>query len=302
MREVFQRVSAAGAARGTVLIVGESGTGKELVARAIHEISSAGTAPFVPVNCSALPRELIESELFGYKRGAFSGATAEYQGLFRAAEGGSLFLDEVTEMAPDTQVKLLRVLQERAIRPVGSVREIPVNVRIIASTNREPYEVVRQGRLREDLYYRLNVNTIALPPLRERREDIPSLVEYFLTYFSERLGIPRWTIEPDALAALEHYTWPGNVRELMNVIESAYTFGRSAQVTRADLPASITLALGPWRQERSTPPATPPSFAEAERDLIARALVSTTGNKLQAAKLLGISRKKLYAKIAKYDL
>lgn len=302
MRDVFQRVSAAGASRGTVLIVGESGTGKELVARAIHEISSGGAAPFVPVNCSALPRELIESELFGYKRGAFSGATTEYQGLFRAAEGGALFLDEVTEMASDTQTKLLRVLQEHAIRPVGSVREVPVNVRIIASTNCDPHEAVRLGRLREDLYYRLNVNTLFLPPLRERREDIPLLVDYFLTYFGERLGVHRREIDPDALAALEHYTWPGNVRELMNVIESAYTFGRSERITLSDLPATLGLALAAPRRE--APPTVPSllSFAQAERDVIARALASTAGNKLQAAKLLGISRKKLYAKIAKYHL
>lgn len=302
MREVFQRVSAAGTSRGTVLIVGESGTGKELVARAIHEIGSTGAAPFVPVNCSALPRELIESELFGYKRGAFSGATTEYQGLFRAAEGGSLFLDEVTEMALDTQAKLLRVLQEHAIRPVGSVREVPVNVRIIASTNRDPREAVQHGRLREDLYYRLNVNTILLPPLRERREDIPLLVAYFLTYFSERLGVRRRTISADALAVLEQYSWPGNVRELMNVIETAYTFGQGDQITRADLPAFLR---PPAETSRS---ALPPlgssllSFTAAERELILRALSETGGNKLQAAKLLGISRKKLYAKIAKYGL
>jgi two-component system response regulator AtoC len=302
MRDVFQRVSAAGAARGTVLIVGESGTGKELVARAIHESSGIGTAPFVPVNCSALPRELIESELFGYKRGAFSGATTEYQGLFRAAEGGSLFLDEVTEMAADTQSKLLRVLQERAIRPVGAVREIPVNVRIIASTNRDPHEAVRLGRLREDLYYRLNVNTILLPPLRERRGDIPLLVDYFLHYLSERLGVPRRTVTPDALVALEQYAWPGNVRELMNVLESVYTFGRSLLITRDDLPVSISLAPAPPRHDVSIGPTPLPSFGEAERDLIGRALASTRGNKLQAAKLLGISRKKLYAKITKYHL
>jgi transcriptional regulator with PAS, ATPase and Fis domain len=302
MRDVFQRVSAAGASRGTVLIVGESGTGKELVARAIHELSHSGTAPFVPVNCSALPRELIESELFGYKRGAFSGATSEYQGLFRAAEGGSLFLDEVTEMAPDTQTKLLRVLQERAIPPVGSVREVPVNVRIIASTNRDPHEAVRQGRLREDLYYRLNVNTLVLPPLRERREDIPLLVEYFLTYFSERLSVPQRRMDPSALAALEHYAWPGNVRELMNVIESAYTFSRSDLITLADLPATLSLREKIPHTDTPQPIAPSLSFAEAERDLIVRALASTSGNKLQAAKLLGISRKKLYAKIAKYHL
>lgn len=302
MRDVFQRVSAAGAARGTVLIVGESGTGKELVARAIHESSGISAAPFVPVNCSALPRELIESELFGYKRGAFSGATTEYQGLFRAAEGGSLFLDEVTEMAADTQTKLLRVLQERAIRPVGSVREIPVNVRIIASTNRDPHEAVRQGRLREDLYYRLNVNTIFLPPLRERRGDIALLVDYFLQYLSQRLGVPPRTVAPEALAALEHYAWPGNVRELMNVLESVYTFSRSSRITREELPASISLTPAVPRHETQREPSALPSFGEAERELIVRALASTSGNKLQTAKLLGISRKKLYAKIAKYHL
>ena len=302
MREVFQRVSAAAASRGTVLIVGESGTGKELVARAIDELSNSGTAPFVPVNCSALPRELIESELFGYKRGAFSGATTEYQGLFRAAEGGALFLDEVTEMSPDTQAKLLRVLQERTIRPVGSVREVSVNVRIIASTNRDPHEAVRQGRLREDLYYRLNVNTLFLPPLRERREDIPLLVEYFLTYFSERLDVHRRGIDPSALAALEQYDWPGNIRELMNVIESAYTFGRSDLITLTDLPATLSPTKMSPRTQVASPVSPSLSFAGAERELIARALASTSGNKMQAAKLLGISRKKLYAKIAKYDL
>ena len=302
MREIFQRISAAGASRGTVLIIGESGTGKELVARAIHELGHASNAPFVPVNCSALPRELIESELFGYKRGAFSGATAEYQGLFRAAEGGALFLDEVTEMASDTQAKLLRVLQERTIRPVGAVQEIPINVRIIASTNRDPREAVQQGRLREDLYYRLHVNTLSLPPLRERREDIPLLAGYFLDYFSERLETPRRDLEPATLAALEQYAWPGNIRELMNIIESAYTFGRAGRIGLADLPATVTAGTEiPPRAAPSSLPL-PLSFAAGERELIARALASTGGNKLQAAKLLGISRKKLYAKIAKYDL
>jgi two-component system response regulator AtoC len=245
---------------------------------------------------------LIESELFGYKRGAFSGATTEYQGLFRAAEGGALFLDEVTEMSPDTQAKLLRTLQERTIRPVGSVSEVPVKVRIIASTNRDPHEAVRQGRLREDLYYRLNVNTLFLPPLREHREDIPLLVEYFLTYFSERLGVHHRRIDPSALVALEQYDWPGNVRELMNVIESAYTFSRSDLITLADLPATLSFREKIPRTDTSQPLAPSLSFAEAERDLIVRALASTSGNKLQAAKLLGISRKKLYAKIAKYHL
>lgn len=301
MQEIFQRIQAAASSRGTVFIIGESGTGKELVARAVHELGRDKGAPFVPVNCSALPRELIESELFGYKRGAFSGAASEYMGLFRAAEGGTLFLDEVTEMAPETQTKLLRVLQERTIRPVGSVREIPIEVRIIASTNTDPQEAVNKGLLRRDLYYRLNVNTLHLPPLRERMEDLPLLVEYFLEFFSEKSGSAKRRLAPEALKALRRYSWPGNVRELMNVIESAYTFGQGGTIGLADLPSAITSR--PTRSANlSSSLSSLPTFAEVERDLITRALEATGGNKLRAAKLLGISRKKLYSKISKYGL
>ena len=185
-------------------------------------------------------------------------------------------------MAPDTQAKLLRALQERTIRPVGSVREVPVKVRIIASTNRDPHEAVRRGRLREDLHYRLNVNTLFLPPLRERREDIPLLVEYFLVYFSERLDVHRREIDPSALVALEQYAWPGNVRELMNVLESAYTFSRSNLITLADLPATLGLT-GTTPRAQASPSVSPAlSFAEAERELIARALTSTSAVERQA--------------------
>ncbi len=301
MQEIFQRIQAAASSRGTVFIIGESGTGKELVAHAIHELGSDKEAPFVPVNCSALPRELIESELFGYKRGAFSGAVSEYMGLFRAAEGGTLFLDEVTEMAPETQAKLLRVLQERTIRPVGSVREIPVTVRIIASTNTDPLEAVHKGALRRDLYYRLNVNTVRLPPLRDRLEDLPLLVEYFLEFFSEKLHVPKRLLSSEALDALQRYPWPGNVRELMNVIESAYTFGRGEIIGLEDLPTVITSGAPSPAPFFSSISALR-TFAEVERDLIARALETTQGNKLRAARLLGISRKKLYAKISRYGL
>ncbi len=297
MREVFQRVEAAAASRGTVFITGESGTGKELVARAIHELGSEKGAAFVPVNCSALPRELIESELFGYKRGAFSGAVSEYMGLFRAAEGGTILLDEITEMTPETQAKLLRVLQERTIRPVGSVREIPISVRIMASTNAEPQEAVNRGLLRRDLYYRLNVNTLRLPPLRERMEDLALLVDHLLDFFSEKLGCPRRDVTPATWDALRQYSWPGNVRELMNVIESAHTFGRGTTIDKGDLPTNIS----------KVPPVTGTcaslsTFANMEKSLIMRALEATGGNKLRAARLLGISRKKLYAKIEKYHL
>jgi DNA-binding NtrC family response regulator len=295
MRLLYERIEAAAATRGTVLIVGESGTGKELVARAIHECGPDPHAPFIALNCAAVPRELLESEMFGYKRGAFSGATGEYQGLFRAASGGTFFLDEITEMAAQTQTKLLRAIQERTVRPVGATHEVAVDVRLIASTNTDPQAAVLSGQLREDLYYRLQVNVLRVPPLRERLDDIPVLIEYFITLFNERLMKPQpiMGIEQDALSVLQHYQWPGNVRELRNAIESAFTFSRSSTITLEDLPP---LSGG---KERRNPV---PAFAEAERDLIRRALLSVGGNKVQAAKLLRISRKKLYAKIRKYDL
>ena len=311
MRRLYDRIEAAAETRGTILIVGESGTGKELVARAIHESAVAPTSPFVALNCAAIPKDLIESELFGYRKGAFSGANADYLGLFRAAEGGTLFLDEVTEMAAETQSKLLRAVQERSVRPVGSTRELPVNVRLIASTNRDPEEAVRAGNLRQDLYYRLQAGVLNVPPLRERADDIPLLVEHFVDFFNEKLQ-PRIAvkgIEENALVAMTEYSWPGNVRELSNSIEGAFTFGRSPMIRLQDLPSGIA-GCGPIRSSHgsdvtvSIPSATLPSgsFAEAERELIARALKSTGGNKVAAAALLRISRKKLYAKIEKYGI
>jgi transcriptional regulator with PAS, ATPase and Fis domain len=303
MRQLYERVEAAGATRGTILVVGESGTGKELVARAIHECGGERAAPFVALNCAAIPRDLIESELFGYKRGAFSGANAEYLGLFRAAEGGTLFLDEVTEMSTETQSKLLRAIQERLVRPVGSTREVAVNARLIASTNRDPQEAVRSGQLRHDLYYRLQAGVIQIAPLRERLDDIPLLVEHLIELFNGRRmrATPVAGIEDEALDALCRYSWPGNVRELANAIESAFTFSRASVIRLQDLPVSITGGV-PAEPARSIEPAPVGTFADAEQQLIRRALESTGGNKVQAAKLLKISRKKLYAKIAKYQL
>ncbi|MGA7869428.1 MAG: sigma-54 dependent transcriptional regulator [Candidatus Binatus sp.] len=303
MRQLYDRVESAGATRGTILIVGESGTGKELVAHAIHECGPQPAAPFVALNCAAIPRDLIESELFGYKRGAFSGANTEYLGLFRAAEGGTLFLDEVTEMSADTQSKLLRALQERTVRPVGSTKEIAVDVRLIASTNREPQEAVEAGRLRDDLYYRLQAGVIHIPPLRERAEDVALLVEHFIELFNARQmrAVPVTGIENEALEAMRRYSWPGNVRELANAIETAFTFSRSPVIRLPDLPASISgLSAGQSAPIGRRIPVG--SFADAEQDLIRGALEATEGNKLQAAKLLKISRKKLYAKIAKYGI
>ncbi len=301
MQQLYDRIQAAGSTRGTVLIVGESGTGKELVARAIRESGAGASAPFVVLNCAAIPKDLIESELFGYKRGAFSGANADYLGLFRAAEGGTLFLDEISEMSPDTQSKLLRAVQEHCVRPVGATREIPVDVRLIASTNRDPEQAVKSGNLREDLYYRIQASVLQVLPLRERAEDVPALVAHFIDVFNERLRprVPVHGIEEDALAAMRQYTWPGNVRELSNAIESAFTFGRSPIIRLDQLPPAIAGARASKPQPGSLPIG---SFAEAERDLIARALDSCDWNKMAAAKLLRISRKKLYAKIEKYGL
>ena len=302
MRQLYERIEAAGATRGTVLVVGESGTGKELVARALHECGRNPNAPFVALNCAAIPKDLIESELFGYKRGAFSGANTEYLGLFRAAEGGTLFLDEVTEMSPETQTKLLRAVQERTVRPVGATRELPVDARLIASTNRDPEEAVRAGQLRQDLYYRLQASVIQVPPLRERLDDVALLVDHFVRIFNDKLKprIPVHGIGEDALHAMQQYSWPGNVRELSNVVESAFTFGRYPMIRMQDLPRTI---IGSLVKQAPPAPVMPiNSFADTERELIERALETTNGNKLAAANLLRVSRKKLYATITKYNL
>jgi two-component system response regulator AtoC len=305
MRRLYARIEAAAGVRGTVLIVGESGSGKELVARAVHECSRTSAAPFVALNCAAIPRELIESELFGYKRGAFSGAVIDYPGLFRAAEGGTLFLDEITEMSAATQSKLLRALQERTVRPVGSIREVPFDVRVIASSNRDPQAAVREGVLREDLYYRLQVNLIEVPPLRARLADIPLLADHFIAFFNRRMmrAAPVIGIEPQALESMERYDWPGNVRELSNAIESAFTFGSADTIRSAELPSAIAAGarVEPAPRGAALAACASLSFNDTERDLIQRALVSTGGNKLRAAKLLGISRKRLYARLRRYQ-
>ncbi len=312
MRRLYRRIEAVAATRSTVLIVGESGTGKELVARAIHAGGSQRQS-FIPLNCAAIPKDLVESELFGYRRGAFSGANTDHPGLLRAADGGTVFLDEITEMSPDLQAKLLRAIQERAVRPVGATHEIPIDVRIVASTNRDPAEAARTGQLRADLYYRLQVNVLEIPPLRDRSDDIGALAWHFLKLLNGRSQATRSVegIEPDAMSALQAYDWPGNVRELSNTIESAFTFGASSTVTLDDLPTRIVNA---WRVAprailsstiaASEPPSiqSPGSYAEFERDAIAKALERTGGNKVQAARLLKISRKKLYDRIERYGL
>jgi DNA-binding NtrC family response regulator len=306
MRALYQRIEAASKTLGTVLIVGESGTGKELVARALHEAGARHRAPFIALNCAAIPKDLIESELFGYRRGAFSGANTEYPGLFRAAHGGTLFLDEIIEMGVDTQSKFLRALQERAVRPLGSTREIPVDARLVASTNRDPEATLRSGALREDLFYRLQTNVLRVPPLRERLGDVPRLVEYFIRLFNDQLGreIVVQGMEKAALNAMCEYGWPGNVRELANAIESAMTFGAGPFIRLEDLPLAVS-RVRPSQSTCSnghTQPAHTGTFAEGERTLILRALEANDWNKVHAAAMLKISRKKLYAKINKYQL
>jgi two-component system NtrC family response regulator len=319
MRRIYDQIDAVAGGPGAVLIAGESGTGKELVARAIHERSGGaeidpsptahryrgppmGERPFIAINCAALPRELIESELFGHRKGAYTGAAGDYVGLIRSASGGTLFLDELTETAPETQAKLLRVLEERAVRPVGGTEEIPVEVRFIASTNRDPDLAVEGGLLRSDLFYRLAVHRILLPPLRARLEDVEPLAAHFAAVLAG-LGLRRVQgLEPAALAVLRSYPWPGNVRELRNAIEHALTIGAGDRITRSDLPAHVIAGARP-AAGRITQPLLPiPSLEEAERDLIVRALDATGGNKLQAARLLRISRHRLYDRLRKFGL
>jgi DNA-binding NtrC family response regulator len=297
MRRVFSLIQAAARNESSVLIFGESGTGKEVVARAIHYSGTRAGKPFVPVNCSAIPRELIESELFGHKRGAFTGASATTLGLVRSADGGTLFLDEIAEMPADTQAKLLRVIQEKSVRPVGDVGELKVDVRFIAATNRNVEEAVAEGILRQDLYYRLAVIRIDIPPLRARADDIPFLTQHFIEKFG-RLFPNRITgLEPHALEALQRYRWPGNVRQLENMIESIFAMGVEGALTLDDLPEAVR-ADEPAGDDADAPGA----LSEAERQAIERALRASDGNKSRAALLLRISRTRLYRKIREYGL
>jgi DNA-binding NtrC family response regulator len=297
MRRLYREVAAAAAGTGSVLICGESGVGKEVVARTLHECSGDPERPFVAVNCAAIPRELIESELFGHSKGAYTGAV-EYVGLVRSASGGTLFLDEITEMAAEVQAKLLRVLEERAVRPVGAAREIQVDVRFVASSNREPEAAIEIGKLRRDLFYRLNTHRIVIPPLRTRSDDIEALCTHFAELLATR-GLRRvGGIDPDALEVMRGYAWPGNVRELRNVVEHALAAGRGSSIARGDLPSYLTGATAPRRAiQASIPP-----LEDAERELIMKALSATGGNKVQTAKLLRISRHRLYDRMRKYGL
>jgi two-component system response regulator AtoC len=275
----------------TVLVVGESGTGKELVARAIHSHSPRAAAAFVPVNCTALSESLLESELFGHARGAFTGAIAAKRGLFEMADGGTLFLDEIGDMGPKMQAQLLRTLQDGEVRPVGSSESIQVDVRLVCATNRDLEAEVKAGRFREDLYFRINVVTVKLPPLRDRAGDIPILVAHFLAKVARREGRAEASISREALDLLCRYPWPGNVRELENAIERAVAVAKGNVVLPSDLPADVSGGAPP-------PPAgiidDRPTLAELERRYIALVLAECSGNKKKAAERLGIDRRTLY--------
>jgi DNA-binding NtrC family response regulator len=300
MQEVYRWIELAAPSTAPVLVYGDSGTGKELVARTIHDRSYRKNKPFVAINCAAIPETLIESELFGHERGAFTGATERRLGCFELADGGTLFLDEIAEMDSSTQAKLLRVLQEGNFRRVGGGKlEIQVDVRVIAATNRVPSEAMAQGQLREDLFYRLNVFAIRLPALRERKEDIPLLADTFIEEFNRQDDRQIRGLNQDAARALERYHWPGNVRELRNVIQRAVVLGGSGEIDVEHLPENVVQSTAPTGARA---PGTVTPIREMEREAILRALEQTNQDKRRAAALLGISLKTLYNKLAKYGI
>ena len=311
MREVYRVIDQAAATSAPVLIVGETGTGKELVARTIHDLSPRARQQFVALNCSAIPETLLESELFGHEKGAFTGAVERRAGYFELADGGTIFLDEIAEMSPGLQAKYLRTLQDGVVRRLGGKAELKVDVRIVAATNRDPLHAIKEGRFREDLYYRLNVLTVAMTPLRARKEDIPLLVEAFTAEFSERYGKAVKGIDDASLRMLQAHDWPGNVRELRNTIERAVVHCAEDRIVLS------CLAPGSWRTLAVTSPAvsaaahrTEPADAvvvpvgttleTAERDIIGRTLEATNGNKTRAAEVLGVSTKTLHNKLRRY--
>ena len=300
MRRIYQVVEQAAPTTASVLITGESGTGKELVAQTIHQLSARGKMPYVAVNCAAIPETLLESEIFGHEKGAFTGAMERRQGVFELADRGTIFLDEIAEMTPQTQVKLLRVLQERSFRRLGGRVETPVDVRVIAATNVDPMHAVRESKLREDLYYRLNVFSIGLPPLRDRKEDLPLLAHAFIAEFAERNGKSVKAVSADAMRRLEQYHWPGNVREFRNVMERATILAEGDFIEPKHLPPLGTVAPAAAGQQMALEPGI--TVEEAERRLIILTLEHTNDNKTRAAEILGISLKTLHNKLNRLGL
>jgi DNA-binding NtrC family response regulator len=318
LQKVFSLIDKVADTPSTVLIIGESGTGKELVARALHEHSSRKNESFIRINCAAIPKTLMESELFGYEKGAFTGAVHSKPGRFELADRGTLFLDEIGELAVEMQVKLLRVLQESEFERVGGIKTLRVDVRVIAATNRDLVKEAAQGNFREELYYRLNVVPIQLPPLRERLQDIPLLVSHFVSRFNERLRKTVSGLSDDAMAALLRYPFPGNIRELENIIERTVVLAEGPVIELRDLPPNVAQTAGaqlpppPRMSQPQTPSSRPPATSlkeivrqeteRVEREMIQRALSETQGNVTQAARHLGISRKSLQIKMKELKL
>jgi DNA-binding NtrC family response regulator len=297
--EVLKLAETVAPTDSTVLIQGESGTGKEVIARYIHELSARADAPFQSINCGALPESLLESELFGHVKGSFTGAVRDHEGLFQAAEGGSFFLDEIGETTPAIQVKLLRVLQEREVIPVGGTEPVQVDIRLIAATNRDLEDEMKTGRFRSDLYYRLNVIAIHLPPLRARMDDVPILAEAFLRRMAEQRGTEPKRLDGESLAAVMNYDWPGNVRELENALERAATLTPGNVIQAAALPVRVTeRRAAPVVSER---PHANPTLETIERAYIMWVLQGEGGNKTRAAEVLGIDPSTLYRKLGRYE-
>jgi len=294
IRDVQRLIEQVAASDVTVLIQGESGTGKEMVARALHEKSRRNQGPFVPVNCAALPETLIESELFGHVRGAFTGGIADKPGRFELARGGTLFLDEIGDLSPLGQADLLRVLEDGVFRPIGSRSAVRANARIVTATNKELENECATGAFREDLLYRLNVITIPLPPLRDRPEDIPPLIEMFRGHFVAKHSRPGRQFEPSAIRCLQAFSWPGNVRQLRNIVERLVLIAPGNRIEASDLPPFLH---SPNRTTNPAPQLAGMTLAEVERELIRQTLEKTGGSKTQTAEILGISRRSLHYKL-----
>jgi transcriptional regulator with PAS, ATPase and Fis domain len=302
MEEVIRKIRLVAPTRMNVLVTGESGTGKELVARAIHALSPRRDRPFLPLNCAAIPETLLESELFGYEKGAFTGAVTARQGKLESAEGGTLFLDEVGDISLGIQAKLLRAIEQKEVLRVGGSQVLTVDVRILAATNQDLKARVEEKAFREDLYYRLNVFGIPVPPLRDRREDIPRLSDHFLARIAEENGLPPKRLSPAALKSLLAYRWPGNVRQFRNALETATLVGQGETIEPGDLPPEVTQGVILPSSTEPIPLPASRTLTEIERDAIRDALAKTGGNKTQAAKLLGIGLRTLHRKVKEYGL
>lgn len=306
LEDVLVKMRLVAPSRATILIEGESGTGKELVAQAIHQASPRARAPFIAVHCAALSENLLESEIFGHERGSFTGATERRVGRFESADGGTLFLDEIGEISPSTQVKLLRFLETKSIERVGGSKPIALDVRLVAATNRNLEQRVRDGKFRDDLFFRLNVVRLVMPPLRERPEDIPLLLAHFIRGFSEENAVPPLTVEAGALRTLQAYTWPGNIRELRNFCENAVVMRRGGSLTEYDLEPKFRSPPGPAAAAVADASGAPApggssfSVEENEKRLLREALHKSRGNRTAAAELMGISRRTLHRKIAQW--